>query len=99
MTHDLSPMHITTETTPTGGRYVAVVDGHEAEMTFSRASAALVIIDHTGVPDALRGKGVGQALALHAVAAAREGGWRIMALCPFFKAEAKRHEEWRDVVM
>ncbi|HVK90588.1 MAG TPA: GNAT family N-acetyltransferase [Mycoplana sp.] len=80
------------------GRYTATVDGHEAEMTYSRTSPTLVIIDHTGVPDALRGRGVGQALALHAVEQARAGGWKIMPLCPFFRAQAMRHAEWNDVV-
>ncbi len=68
-------------------------------MTYSRASPQLIIIDHTGVPDSLRGKGVGQALALHAIEAARAGGWKIIPLCPFFKAQAQRHQEWRDVVV
>ena len=80
------------------GRYTATVDGHEAEMTYSRTSPKLVIIDHTGVPDALRGRGVGQALALHAVEQAHAGGWKIMPLCPFFRAQAMRHAEWNDVV-
>jgi len=50
------------------------------------------------VPDALRGKGVGQALAQHAVDDARAGGWKIFPLCPFFKAQAARHPEWKDVL-
>lgn len=91
-------MEIGEENGASGGRYVTTVDGHEAEMTFSRASPKLIIIDHTGVPDALRGKGVGQALALHAVEKARAGGWKIIPLCPFFKAQARRHPEWSDVV-
>ncbi|MEQ9469440.1 MAG: GNAT family N-acetyltransferase [Roseitalea porphyridii] len=91
-------MQITEENGPTGGRYIARLEGAEAEMTFSRASPTLVIIDHTGVPDALRGKGVGQALALHAVEAARAGGWKIIPLCPFFKAQAQRNPDWRDVI-
>lgn len=91
-------MQITEENGPTGGRYIARLEGAQAEMTFSRASPTLVIIDHTGVPDALRGKGVGQALALHAVEAARAGGWKIIPLCPFFKAQAQRNPDWRDVI-
>lgn len=91
-------MDIRNENNASGGRYVAAVEGHEAEMTFSRASPSLIIVDHTGVPDALRGKGVGQALALHAVEEARRGGWKIIPLCPFFKAQSLRHKEWHDVV-
>lgn len=91
-------MEIVKHETASGGRYGADVEGVQAEMTFSRASPSLVIIDHTEVPDALRGKGVGRTLALHAVEDARKGGWKIVPLCPFFRAQAMRHPEWRDVV-
>ena len=91
-------MDILSTETGSKGRYSTVVEGHEAEVTYSRASPQLVIVDHTGVPDALRGKGVGQALAAYAVEAARKGGWKIMPLCPFFRAQALRHKDWHDVV-
>ncbi|MGO4436631.1 GNAT family N-acetyltransferase [Rhizobium sp. RAF56] len=91
-------MDIRHEATTSGGRYVAIVDGHLAEMTYSRASPHLIIIDHTAVPDALRGKGVGQALAEYAVSEARAHGWKIFPLCPFFKAQTQRHPEWEDVI-
>ena len=86
------------EERPTGGRYTLVVDGHESEMTYSRASAQLIIIDHTGVHDALRGRGVGQVLVTRAVEDARREGFKIIPLCPFAKAQFQRHPEWRDVV-
>ena len=42
------------------GRYVLRgPDGAEAEMTFTRVGEHQLIIDHTGVPDAFRGQGVG----------------------------------------
>lgn len=91
-------MDIRKETTASGGRYVASLEGHEAEMTFSRTSPQLIIIDHTAVPDALRGKGVGQALAQYAVTDARANGWKVFPLCPFFKAQTERHPEWADVI-
>ncbi|CAN7512754.1 GNAT family N-acetyltransferase [Rhizobium sp. LjRoot30] len=91
-------MDIRKEEQPSGGRYVASLEGHEGEMTFSRTSPQLIIVDHTGVPDALRGKGVGQALAQHAIDDARAGGWKIFPLCPFFKAQAARHPEWKDAL-
>ncbi|MEM8694717.1 MAG: GNAT family N-acetyltransferase [Pseudomonadota bacterium] len=82
------------------GRYVARVAGadEDAELTFSRASETLIIVDHTGVPDGLRGMGLGKMLAERVVADARAGGFRIVPLCPFFKAIALRHPDWQDVV-
>ena len=92
-------MAIQEEKPASGGRYYTVVDGHEAEMTYSRSSDRLIIIDHTGVPDALRGKGVGQVLAEHAIEEARRGGWKIIPLCPFFRAMSVRnHDDWQDVI-
>ncbi|WP_424982663.1 GNAT family N-acetyltransferase [Maritalea sp. S77] len=81
----------------TRGRYVAIVDGHEAELTYSRYSKTGIIADHTGVPEALKGKGVGKALVAYLVADARENGFKIVPLCPFVKAQYSRHPEWSDV--
>lgn len=91
-------MNIQLQETVSHGRYSAIVEGHTAEMTFSRSSPQLIIIDHTAVPDALRGKGVGQALAAHAIEEARKGGWKIIPLCPFMRAQAQRHPDWQDVI-
>src|SRR6187200_206988 len=49
------------------GRYVFRAEGAEAEMTFSKAGEHLIIIDHTEVPDAFRGQGVGLKLVTRAV--------------------------------
>lgn len=82
------------------GRYVALVSGASdvGEMTFSRASKTLIIVDHTEVPVSLRGKGVGVALAQRVVDDARAKNDKIVPLCPFFKATALKHEDWADVV-
>ncbi|WP_417770235.1 GNAT family N-acetyltransferase [Stappia sp.] len=89
---------IDVERTDSKGRYVARIEGHseEAELTFSVASPTLVIADHTGVPDAFRGMGVGLALVERLVADARADGFRIMPLCPFVNAQRKKHPEWAD---
>ena len=47
-------------------------------MTFSKASETLIIADHTGVPDAFRGQGVGRALFDRLVSDARESGVKIV---------------------
>jgi len=90
---------ITLETAGSKGRYVLKGEGGaEAEMTYSRASDALIIVDHTGVPDEMRGTGAGLALVTRAVEDAREGGWKILPLCPFAASQFKRHPEWADVL-
>ncbi|GAB5349599.1 GNAT family N-acetyltransferase [Alteriqipengyuania sp. 357] len=96
----MSNITITRVENDSKGLYVAHVDGVDevGELTFSRASPTLVIVDHTGVPDSLRGKGIGSALAERVVADARAEGFRIVPLCPFFKAQAMRHPDWADVV-
>jgi predicted GNAT family acetyltransferase len=81
-----------------GGRWTVVVDGYESEMTYSRASPTLIIIDHTAVHDALRGRGVGSVLVRRAVEDARREGFRIIPLCPFAKSQFERHAEWKDVL-
>ncbi|MBX5173381.1 N-acetyltransferase [Rhizobium sp. NZLR1b] len=80
------------------GRYRIVVEGIEAEMTYSRAGRQLIIIDHTGVPAALRGRKVGERLVRQAVEDARREGVSIIPLCPFAKAQIERHPEWQDVL-
>jgi predicted GNAT family acetyltransferase len=89
---------VTKEEGETKGRFVATVDGHEAELTYSRMSPRVIIADHTGVPEALKGQGVGQALVEALIADARQGGYRIVPLCPFVKAQYARHPEWSDVM-
>ena len=94
----MSDITVTREDGPTSGRYLTTIDGHTAEMTYSRAGTSRIIIDHTGVPDALRGKGAGQALVKRAVEDAREAGVKIIPLCPFAKAQIEKHAEWQDVL-
>ena len=80
------------------GRYFVRLEGVDAEMTYSRAGQGIIIIDHTSVPDALRGRGVGVALVRRGVEDARAEGRLVMPLCPFAKAQIDRHPEWQDVL-
>lgn len=79
------------------GRYVIDVDGEEAELTFSVASPKLRIADHTGVPDALRGTGIGRKLVEKLVSDARAEGFKVIPLCPFVNRVRQQHPEWSDV--
>lgn len=93
----MSEVEILREVDGSKGRYVVRRDGAEAELTYSIASPALIIADHTGVPDAMRGTGVGRALVRRLVDDARAEGVKVVPLCPYVNAERRRHPDWTDV--
>jgi predicted GNAT family acetyltransferase len=97
MNEDLSPQ-IEREDTKSGGVYRLTVNGATAEMTFSRASERLIIIDHTDVPDALRGRRIGNLLLERAIADSRAVGGKIIPLCPFAASQFRSHPEYQDVL-
>ncbi|QXT41383.1 N-acetyltransferase [Gymnodinialimonas ceratoperidinii] len=87
--------------TDTKGRYVATTPEAEgeAELTLSKVTPKLIIADHTFVPDSMRGMGVARLLADRLIADARERGQRIVPLCPFVRAHARKHrDEVEDVI-
>jgi uncharacterized protein len=69
-----------------------------AEMTYSKAGDKLIIIDHTEVSVALRGKGAGKQLVSAAVEYARKNKIKILPLCPFAKSVFERVSEFNDVL-
>ena len=83
---------------PARGRYVARIDGAEAELTFAKSGDGPIVIDHTGVPVALRGQGVAAALVERAVEDARAAGDRVLPLCSYAAAQFRRHADWADVL-
>ncbi len=59
----------------------------------------LVVFTHTEVEPAFEGRGVGGALARHALdEVAEEGTRKVMPLCPFIKAWIARHPDYRPLV-
>lgn len=94
----MSEISVEREDSPQGGRYLIAIDGETAEMTYSRAGTGRIIIDHTGVPDSMRGLGIGKRLVEAAVQDARAEGLKIIPLCPFAKAALDKTPDWHDVV-
>lgn len=84
----------------TNGRLVAL-DGEKemGEMTFSVANeGALWIVDHTGVNDSYRGKGVGNHLFLKLIETVRASDRKIIPLCPYTRHMLEKHPEMHDVL-
>ncbi len=82
------------------GRYTARVAGEKdaGELTYTRAGEDTLIADHTGVPKALRKRGIATALVERLVADAREEGLRIVPSCPFVRAWFGRNPESSDLM-
>ncbi|WP_158965356.1 GNAT family N-acetyltransferase [Chachezhania sediminis] len=93
----MTDIEITREENETRGRFVTIVEGQEAELTFSKTNPTLIIADHTGVPEDLGGRGIARKLVEALVADAREKGYKVIPLCPYVKAQYQRHPEWADV--
>lgn len=83
------------------GRYVGRITGidGEAEITFTRRGPKLISADHTGAPDSMKGTGAAMALVEYMIADARRQGSRIIPVCPYVKAQYRKHPEWADVMI
>jgi predicted GNAT family acetyltransferase len=80
---------------PSRHRFEVTVDGHLAELVY-RIDGDRMVLVHTGVPEALSGRGVGGQLVTAAVAAARERGLTVDAQCPFARGWLAKHPEVLD---
>lgn len=94
----MSSLQITREDGAEAGRYVAQVEGQEAELTYLKTGEGVLVADHTGVPPALEGRGIGSALVKALVEDARAEGRKILPACPFVAAQFKRHPDWSDLL-
>lgn len=79
-------------------RFVVRLPEGEGELAYKRLGRTLELV-HTEVAPALRGRGVGEALAHGAVDHARAKGLRIVATCPYVQRWLAKHPEHRDLVV
>jgi predicted GNAT family acetyltransferase len=74
------------------GRFVARVEGVEAEIVYQRRGDVLDL-QYTWTPPALRGRDIAARLTDAAFAYAREHGLQIMPTCSYTRAYLARHPE------
>ena len=70
------------------------VEGQTAVLIYERTARSLVLV-HTEVPPALRGRHLADALAEAAIASAHAEGLQVVAVCQFVKAYLRKHPENR----
>ncbi|MGO4670121.1 GNAT family N-acetyltransferase [Bosea sp. 2RAB26] len=82
---------------PGHNRLVMDVPGGQAFATYRRIDGYLVV-SHTEVPPALRGRGLGSQLARGVFEFARGRGEKIVPACSFLANCASLHPEYQDVL-
>ncbi len=82
---------------PGQGRFFVEVDGVEAELVYRMRHGKLVI-EHTGVPEAIGGRGIAAALVKFALDYARANDLKVSAPCSYAAAYIQRHPEYRDLL-
>ena len=82
-----------------GAFYIDEDGARAAELTFSASpDGKLVMLDHTEVGPALRGKGVARTLVEAAVGWARQEKIKLVPVCPFARAVFAKEPAFRDVL-
>jgi predicted GNAT family acetyltransferase len=71
-------------------RFELTIDGHTAFLAYDRTDDTLTL-KHTEVPDALRGRHLGEALVRFALDVGRFEGLLIVVVCPFARAHLREH--------
>ena len=79
-------------------RFTVETDVGTAFLKYARPDERTIELQHTVVPEAAEGRGVGGALARAAFDYARAQGLRVAVTCPFVTQWVKRHPEVRDVL-
>ena len=79
--------------------FYATVNGHEAELAYSRPADDVIDLAHTFVDESLRGQGVGEELARTALAYARDQQLKVLTSCRFVAAFVQRHRADYEAIL
>lgn len=78
-------------------RFIAMVDGHEAELGYEQ-SGGVLCLTHTGVPPAIGGRGIAGDLVRTALEYARAEGLKVEPACAYAAAFMERHPQYADLL-
>jgi predicted GNAT family acetyltransferase len=78
-------------------RFHLQLEGHEAELDYHLQDGRMVI-DHTGVPQAIGGRGIAARLMQSAFDHARAQGWRVVPACSYARVWLERNPGYADLV-
>lgn len=82
---------------PVARRFTTVVEGSEAELDYSYDGDVLVI-NHTGVPRPIEGRGIASELVRAAFEFARGAGLKVRPACSYAAGWAQKHKQYMDLL-
>ena len=83
---------------PARHRFEFIEDGHTCVLDY-RLDDGVMTITHTGVPDAVGGRGIAADLVAAAFDAARREGWKVRPACTYAAAWVERHPAQADLLV
>lgn len=78
-------------------RFSALVDNVQAVLDYHRDGGSMVI-DHTGVPARIGGRGIAGQLVRAAFDHARREGWKVRTRCSYAEAWVRRHPDYAPLL-
>jgi hypothetical protein len=78
-------------------RFVCTVDGLESVLDY-RSEPGRLLFTHTGVDPSLQGRGIAAALVAAGFAHARAVGLKVVPMCSYVAAYARRHPAVQDLL-
>lgn len=78
-------------------RFETTLDGQTGYISYQEQGDTLTY-DHTIVPQALGGRGIGSALVKHALDYAQEHNKKVIPQCSFVAAYINKHDEYQALV-
>jgi uncharacterized protein len=79
-------------------RFETTVEGQRCVCQY-RMFGKTMMLTHTGVPQALRGRGIAALLVQAALDHARAQGWKVRPDCSYAEAYMQRHPETLDLLL
>jgi predicted GNAT family acetyltransferase len=92
-------MDVTVQDNPERRRFEIRLDGEVAGFADYRMRDGAVVVVHSEVDHAYRGKGLGGMLAKQTLDALRERAEKVVPACPFFARYVADHPEYDDIVV
>lgn len=78
-------------------RFELPLEGYTAFIQY-RLSGGEITLVHTEVPPPLEGRGLASALARHAFEFAKQGGLKVVPVCPYIRKYLEKHPEYQPLV-